>query len=157
MEPNTGEIRCIFEYHLQDVEQNHDTMNAKLVCVRVTTENCIHQEGQRRSAMVWSKIFCPPICYLRKQRSKHTEPKFWLLCYTGVKLGLSHSDWEQGCKGTGRSNIQFWEKFLYTLCFSLCMTVRWTPPQRYPYFDIVVALVWSHDPKSYAGSSICYW
>jgi len=32
----------------------------------VTTENCIHQEGQRGSAMVWSKIFCPPVCYLWK-------------------------------------------------------------------------------------------
>jgi hypothetical protein len=51
-------------------------------------------------------------------------------------------------------------------------------PQRYPYLDVVVGLVWSHDPKSYAGSrashvvvglvwshdpksyaggSVCYW
>jgi hypothetical protein len=22
---------------------------------------------------------------------------------------------------------------------------------KYPYFDVVVGLVWSHDPKSYAG------
>jgi hypothetical protein len=29
-------------------------------------------------------------------------------------------------------------------------------PRRCPYFDIVVELVWSHDPESYAGSSICY-
>jgi hypothetical protein len=30
-------------------------------------------------------------------------------------------------------------------------------PRRYPYFDVVVGLAWSHDPKSYAGSSVCYW
>jgi hypothetical protein len=29
--------------------------------------------------------------------------------------------------------------------------------RRYPYFDIVVGLVWSHDPESCAGSSVCYW
>jgi hypothetical protein len=28
---------------------------------------------------------------------------------------------------------------------------------NYPYFDVVVRLVWSHDPKSYGGGSICYW
>jgi hypothetical protein len=27
----------------------------------------------------------------------------------------------------------------------------------YRYFDVVVGLVWSHDPKSYAGGSVCYW
>jgi hypothetical protein len=26
----------------------------------------------------------------------------------------------------------------------------------YPYFDVVVELVWSHDPKSYAGGSVSY-
>jgi hypothetical protein len=30
------------------------------------------------------------------------------------------------------------------------------PPRRYPYFDVVVGRVWSHDPKSYAGGSVCY-
>jgi len=30
-------------------------------------------------------------------------------------------------------------------------------PQRCPYFDIVVGLVWSHDPESYAGGSVRYW
>jgi hypothetical protein len=30
-------------------------------------------------------------------------------------------------------------------------------PRRYPYFDVVVGLVWSHDPKSYADGSVCYW
>jgi hypothetical protein len=30
-------------------------------------------------------------------------------------------------------------------------------PRRYPYFDVVVGLVWPHDPKSYAGGSVCYW
>jgi hypothetical protein len=29
--------------------------------------------------------------------------------------------------------------------------------RRYPYFDVVVGLVWSRDPKSYAGGSVCYW
>jgi hypothetical protein len=28
-------------------------------------------------------------------------------------------------------------------------------PRRYPYFDVVVGLVWSHDPKTYAGGRIC--
>jgi hypothetical protein len=27
-------------------------------------------------------------------------------------------------------------------------------PRRYPSFDVVVGLVWPHDPKSYAGGSI---
>jgi hypothetical protein len=30
-------------------------------------------------------------------------------------------------------------------------------PRKYSYFDVVVGLVWSHDPKSYAGGSLCYW
>jgi hypothetical protein len=30
-------------------------------------------------------------------------------------------------------------------------------PRRYPNFDVVVGLVWSHDPKSDAGGSVCYW
>jgi hypothetical protein len=30
-------------------------------------------------------------------------------------------------------------------------------PARYPYFDVVVGLVWSHDPESYAGGSVSYW
>ena len=29
--------------------------------------------------------------------------------------------------------------------------------RRYPYFDVVVGLVRSHDPESYAGGSVCYW
>jgi hypothetical protein len=28
------------------------------------------------------------------------------------------------------------------------------PPQRYHFFDAVVGLVWSNDPKSYTGSSV---
>ena len=28
---------------------------------------------------------------------------------------------------------------------------------RYPYFGVMAGLVWSYDPESYAGSSICYW
>jgi hypothetical protein len=35
--------------------------------------------------------------------------------------------------------------------------VCFKPPRRYPYFDVVVGLVWSHDPKGYAGASVCYW
>jgi hypothetical protein len=38
-----------------------------------------------------------------------------------------------------------------------CLGLRPSSPQKYPYFDIVVGLVWSHDPKSYAGSNACYW
>jgi hypothetical protein len=36
------------------------------------------------------------------------------------------------------------------------ITKRWTiSRRRYPYFDVVVGLVSSHDPKSYAGGSVC--
>jgi hypothetical protein len=31
------------------------------------------------------------------------------------------------------------------------------PPRKYPYFDVVMGLVRSHDPNSYAGGSICDW
>jgi hypothetical protein len=41
---------------------------------------------------------------------------------------------------------------LYFCVLYLSETPRW-----YPYFDVVVGLVWSHDPKSYAGGSLCYW
>jgi hypothetical protein len=34
---------------------------------------------------------------------------------------------------------------------------RCEAPRMYPYFDVVVGIVWSHDPKSYAGCSLCYW
>jgi len=30
-------------------------------------------------------------------------------------------------------------------------------PRRYPNFGVVAGLVWSYDPESYAGSSLCYW
>jgi hypothetical protein len=30
-------------------------------------------------------------------------------------------------------------------------------PQKYPYFGIVMGFVWSHDPKSYVGVSVCNW
>jgi hypothetical protein len=30
-------------------------------------------------------------------------------------------------------------------------------PWRYPYFGVAVGLVWSYDPESYAGTSLCYW
>ena len=29
--------------------------------------------------------------------------------------------------------------------------------RRYPYFDVVVGLEWSHGPESYAGGSVNYW
>jgi hypothetical protein len=29
-------------------------------------------------------------------------------------------------------------------------------PRRYPYFDVMVGFVWSRDPKSYAGGSVCF-
>ena len=28
------------------------------------------------------------------------------------------------------------------------------PPRKYPYFDVVVGLVWSNDPENYAGGSV---
>jgi hypothetical protein len=27
----------------------------------------------------------------------------------------------------------------------------------FSFLSVVVGLVWSHDPKSYAGGSVCYW
>jgi hypothetical protein len=47
-------------------------------------------------------------------------------------------------------------------CFSLSFESHYIYiymlfPRMYPYFDVVVGLVWSHDPKSYAGGSVCYW
>jgi hypothetical protein len=55
----------------------------------------------------------------------------------------------------------------FTLTFGSACVVDWIAfigtkryreaPRRYPYFDVVVGLAWSHDPKSYAGGSICYW
>jgi hypothetical protein len=35
------------------------------------------------------------------------------------------------------------------LLISISMT-----PRRYPYFDVVVGLVWSYDPESYASGSV---
>jgi hypothetical protein len=29
-----------------------------------------------------------------------------------------------------------------------------TPHRRYPYFDVVVGIVWSNDSESYAGGSV---
>jgi hypothetical protein len=46
-------------------------------------------------------------------------------------------------------------QYIY-MCVCVCVCVL-NPPRRYPYFDVVVGLVWSHDPKSYAGGSVCYW
>jgi hypothetical protein len=35
-------------------------------------------------------------------------------------------------------------------------TSKWKcSTRRYPYFNVVVGLVWSHDPKSHAGGSVC--
>jgi hypothetical protein len=45
--------------------------------------------------------------------------------------------------------------FYIFICFALVVYIM--APRRYPYFDVVVGLVWSHDPKSYAGGSVCYW
>jgi hypothetical protein len=40
---------------------------------------------------------------------------------------------------------------------SISISISISTPRRCPYFDVVVGLVWSHDPKSYAGGSVCYW
>jgi hypothetical protein len=51
---------------------------------------------------------------------------------------------------------------MWEVCFVLMRTgisigISRLAPRRYPYFDVVVGLVWSHDPESYAGGSVCYW
>ena len=52
----------------------------------------------------------------------------------------------------------------YILVGSLLIFELWirvseyhSSPRRYPYFDVVVGLEWSHDPESYAGGSVNYW
>jgi hypothetical protein len=47
--------------------------------------------------------------------------------------------------------------FVIIFFFIICIYVVQNTPRRYPYFDVVVGLVWSHDLKSYAGGSECYW
>lgn len=37
---------------------------------------------------------------------------------------------------------------------SVCQCVFICPPQKYLYFVVVVGLVWSNDPQSYAGDSV---
>jgi hypothetical protein len=44
-----------------------------------------------------------------------------------------------------------------TLNLNFIQIIMSVPPRRYPYLDVVVELVWSHDPESYAGGSVCYW
>jgi predicted 2-oxoglutarate/Fe(II)-dependent dioxygenase YbiX len=43
------------------------------------------------------------------------------------------------------------------VCYKITEVNYTNSPRRYPYFDVVVGLVLSHDPKSYAGGSICDW
>jgi hypothetical protein len=43
--------------------------------------------------------------------------------------------------------------YVYTRYLYVCICT----PRRYPYFHVVVGLVLSHDPKSYADGSVCYW
>jgi hypothetical protein len=50
------------------------------------------------------------------------------------------------------------KKFRYNLGpLNVFNSMYGMPLRRYPYFDVVVGLVWSHDPKSCAGGSVCYW
>jgi hypothetical protein len=58
-----------------------------------------------------------------------------------------------------RFNTQIASHLLLLLLLLLLNTViiDIISPRRYPYFDVAVGLVWSHDPKSYAGGSVCYW
>jgi hypothetical protein len=49
---------------------------------------------------------------------------------------------------------------LFESCLQTCMTYTISEctvtPRRYSYFGVVAGLVWSNDPDSYAGSSVCY-
>jgi hypothetical protein len=36
----------------------------------------------------------------------------------------------------------------------LNILILFHPPRRYPYFDVVVGLAWSHDPESSAGGRV---
>jgi hypothetical protein len=45
----------------------------------------------------------------------------------------------------------------YKDCYIIKIIIKPHPtPRRYPYFGVVAGLVWSNDPESYAGSSVCY-
>ena len=48
--------------------------------------------------------------------------------------------------------VSSFETFLTTNTAPLCIR----PPRWCRYFDVVVGLVWSHDPESYDGGSVCY-
>jgi hypothetical protein len=58
---------------------------------------------------------------------------------------------EGTCHHTPRYKIQM-ETSLTTNTAPRCIRL----PRRSPYFDVVVGLVWSHDPESYDGGSVCY-
>jgi hypothetical protein len=90
-----------------------------------------------------------------------TLPKLWDQIHKNNSFKLLATYAELGeiitininmCEG-GRS-IQSGQN---TLCVFFCETLNSISPRRYPYFDVVVGLVWPHDPKSYAGGSVCYW
>jgi hypothetical protein len=46
---------------------------------------------------------------------------------------------------------------LLTLSLKYILVISSSVATLYPYFDVVVGLVCTHDPKSYAGCSICCW
>jgi hypothetical protein len=64
-------------------------------------------------------------------------------------------------KWTKRRLGQKWAKVRQSPCKSRAKLEhrgRHKPiPRWYPYFDVVEVLVWSHEPESYAGVSVCYW
>jgi len=71
----------------------------------------------------------------------------------------------QYCRGKSETVNQI-VKFAYFRTIAIFSLIAWRQlcvrnitlsPRRYPYFGVVLELVWSYDPESYAGSSIWYW
>jgi hypothetical protein len=92
------------------------------------------------------------------------ERSFFPACILGiykkemfVKLVIYRRNHEKH----GQQNIKFkivsLPKTFYDTDHNMYLQFVCISPRRYPYFDVVVGLVWSHDPKSYAGGSLCYW
>ena len=77
--------------------------------------------------------------------------KYVSLIVSNTYTNVLHWYLLQVCGITWRGfwNAMFCSEYLWKL--NIFVTVA--PRRRYPYFDVVVGLVWSRDPESYAGNS----
>ena len=56
-----------------------------------------------------------------------------------------------------KSSLKLGNACYYSVQNLLASRLLSKTPRRYPYFDLVVGLEWSHGPESYAGGSVNYW